>query len=467
MDAPRDFAKSFKSFMDQMAASAPVQEAPLLRRVREHLGADPASLAIVSHTFPASDHPNLQRAIDAWVTEPGRSMEVLGISSAAMGFMRVGLAQCVAAADHRGLPLNIGPAQYRDVHIGDDRYLSCLHHGLALLTGSSPMVALIAGPGEMGLHRDCVIEVIARDQADAQAFVNELRSLVRQRNVYRGRVISIGVDQHHNLRVEFHRLPAVAREQIILPTGVLERIERYTVGFSRMETELRAAGRHIKRGMLLYGPPGTGKTFTATHLAARMPERTVLLVTGRTQGLIESTCAMARALQPSTVILEDVDLIGVARDQRSEGCATPLLFELMNQMDGLGEDADVLFILTTNRPDVLEPALASRPGRIDQAVEVPLPDAECRRRLFDLYAKGLTLHGVDVDSIVKRTHGASAAFMRELLRRAAMIAADVSPAMIVTNRELDEAIHELTIHGGPLMRNLLGFASSSGEDELE
>ena len=53
----------------------------------------------------------------------------------------------------------------------------------------------------------------------------------------------------------------------------------------------------------------------------------------------------------------------------------PLLFELLNEMDGLSEDADVIFTLTTNRPDLLEPALAARPGRVDQATEITLPDA--------------------------------------------------------------------------------------------
>jgi ATP-dependent 26S proteasome regulatory subunit len=64
----------------------------------------------------------------------------------------------------------------------------------------------------------------------------------------------------------------------------------------------------------------------------------------------------------------------------------PLLFELLNEMDGLAEDMDVLFLLTTNRTDVLEPALAARPGRIDQSVELPLPDATDRRRLIELSA---------------------------------------------------------------------------------
>jgi ATP-dependent 26S proteasome regulatory subunit len=98
---------------------------------------------------------------------------------------------------------------------------------------------------------------------------------------------------------------------------------------------------------------------------------------------------MARLLQPSIVVLEDVDLI--AEERTREGACSAVLFELLNQMDGLADDADILFLLTTNRPDILEPALASRPGRIDQAIEIPLPDAACRRRLLELYGRGLTL----------------------------------------------------------------------------
>ncbi|MFX4971138.1 AAA family ATPase, partial [Acinetobacter baumannii] len=90
---------------------------------------------------------------------------------------------------------------------------------------------------------------------------------------------------------------------------------------------------------------------------------------------------------------------------------TALLLELLNEMDGLADDVDVLFVLTTNRPEILEPALAARPGRIDQAYEVPLPDAQCRKRLFDLYCDGLTMKVDDMDLYVKRTAGASGAFI--------------------------------------------------------
>ena len=125
-------------------------------------------------------------------------------------------------------------------------------------------------------------------------------------------------------------------------------------------------------------------------------------------------------MAPVTVILEDVDLIGTLREHQTVG-ANALLFELLNQMDGLAEDADVLFILTTNRPDVLEPALAARPGRIDEAIEIPMPDAECRRRLIDLYAKGIELQLQNSESLIERTQGMSAAFIRELLRRTTVL----------------------------------------------
>jgi len=134
-----------------------------------------------------------------------------------------------------------------------------------------------------------------------------------------------------------------------------------------------------------------------------------------------------------------------------------VLFELLNQMDGLADDADILFLLTTNRPDILEPALASRPGRIDQAIEVPLPDAECRRRLFDLYGRGLTLKLDQLDRFITKTDGASAAFIRELLRKAALFAADESlGSPVLTDRHIDEALHELVVAGGELTKSLLG-----------
>ena len=93
-------------------------------------------------------------------------------------------------------------------------------------------------------------------------------------------------------------------------------------------------------------------------------------------------------------------------------------------MDGLGSEADVTFLLTTNRADLLEGALAARPGRVDHAVELPVPDADARRRLIELYQGRLVLELADPDAPVRRTEGVTASFLKELLRRAALSAAE-------------------------------------------
>ena len=123
------------------------------------------------------------------------------------------------------------------------------------------------------------------------------------------------------------------------------------------------------------------------------------------------------------IVVEDVDLIAEERDHYS-GSAMPLLFTLLNEMDGLDEDADVVFLLTTNRADLLEDALASRPGRVDQAVHIDLPDREARQRLAELYRRGLALDDSRLDTVLDRTDGVTASFLKELLRRAAVVAAD-------------------------------------------
>ncbi len=107
-------------------------------------------------------------------------------------------------------------------------------------------------------------------------------------------------------------------------------------------------------------------------------------------------------------------------------------------------------------PEILEPALAARPGRVDQAYEVPLPDADCRRRMFDVYSKGLTVKVENMDVFIKRTAGASGAFIGELMRKAALFAAPDADPIVVRDRHLDEAMHEMVVAGGSLTKSLLG-----------
>lgn len=117
------------------------------------------------------------------------------------------------------------------------------------------------------------------------------------------------------------------------------------------------------------------------------------------------------------VVIEAVDSIARKREEMYEPCDESLLNKLLNEMDGLREDAAVLFVPTTNRPEHLEAALASRPGRIDQAIEFPLQDEQGRRQLIRLHLCGLTLAEEAVELMVKKTKNASPAFIKELMRR--------------------------------------------------
>jgi ATP-dependent 26S proteasome regulatory subunit len=182
-----------------------------------------------------------------------------------------------------------------------------------------------------------------------------------------------------------------------------------------------------------------------------------VILSGVGAGALGQAVAIARSLQPSMVVLEDVDLVAMERMMPGMG-TNPLLFQLLNEMDGLAEDADVIFVLTTNRVELLEPALAARPGRVDQAVEIKLPDLESRRRLFELYLRGVdhsVVPGPELDRLIERTAGTSAAFIKELVRRAVLGALDAAePTLSATH--LDGALTDLLDHSTPILRSTLG-----------
>ena len=461
--AAREFAAAFSGLMEwastQVQLGSRSNEA--VRLVRDHLGEAGRATSVVGRVLPLFQQVNLQVALDAWTVEDGRSVQVHGLA-VPQHYGPFGLQELLHG---EGLPpVRLSAPDLDDLPSGPDSTVACWRSALLLVTDARGAYVLLARGPQMHGEPELSVEVVGLETPAAQDVHNELAALRSRLDVHRGQLLEL-VPTGGGVRVEFPVLPATAREDVVLPEDVLRRIERHTLDMAARRDDLRAAGQHLKRGLLLYGPPGTGKTHTTRYVVQRLEGSTVLLLSGAALHMIGMVTSLARELQPAVLVLEDVDL--VAEDRGFGPDSSPVLFELLDAMDGAAADADLLFLLTTNRADLLEPALAARPGRVDVAVEIELPDADARRRLFDVYARGVPLdvRAEDVDAAVERTDGVTASFLKELLRRAVLesLTETAGPLTAVTGAHLSRALDDLLDSSQSVTRALLGVpADQSG-----
>jgi ATP-dependent 26S proteasome regulatory subunit len=450
-----EFVTTFRAFLEEVVhdhrGQRVADENALLPLLRDHLGADPRRLPVITEEIPA----HLFVDLDVALTEVSARGEhrLIGVGGGEQR-RHHSLSEIVENADRFG-QFPSGAVDYRSIPTGPDSARQAVSFGMRLFPyGGSPVVVLQRSAEARFGQQAARMEILTPGEGVAAALITEVRELMLERSVMRGQVLSLGGSSYEPGvgEITFHRRPSLRPDEIILPDGVLDRIHRHVAGIAKHREVLRAAGQHLKRGLLLYGPPGTGKTHTVRYLLGALPDVTVLLLAGPSIAYVSEAAQMARALQPALVVLEDCDLVADSREFHHG--PQPLLFAVLEALDGVGSDADVAFLLTTNRVGVLEPALAQRPGRVDLAVEVPLPGAEARRRLLRLYARDLPFTAGALDTAADRAEGVTASFAKELVRRAVLIAADAGhpPA----DADLTEALDELLTQAEQITRSLLG-----------
>jgi hypothetical protein len=385
-----DLGRLARRLLNRAVEVARTPDRPLRRVLLEHLGPDASSLPTVSATWPAYEHVNVQVGLDAWLDgSPGRRHEVVGITGVGMlRHMEVSIGDFIQAS--RDMVSSAGASGVITTAVpcgpgGKSR--ACVINGIYLVQDGEDRLAVMVQSVARGPSPEIVLQIAGPSASRIEAVQDQIRRLAAEHSVFRGQVISFGPEMLGPGRMaaplSFLERPAVTRDQIVLPADLLDDIERQVLGVSRHSPRLLASRQHLKRGILLHGAPGTGKTHTVSYLLGQMPDVTAIVIAGRALGRITEACSLARTLQPAVIIVEDVDLIAEERTARPG--VHPLLFQLLNEMEGLNSAADVTFLLTTNRADLLEPALAARPGRVDLAAELPLPDEQARRALLRLY----------------------------------------------------------------------------------
>lgn len=441
---------------------SPVLTADLLR---DHFAPNAIDQIVVAErTFPFRVRADLQRAVDR-LLQAGVS-HFSGVQKE-HDYNGLKFSDCLLPHEHN--PVCCVPREFEEVDIGEDEPIRCLKTGLWLLDRRENRFAVLLSPATqyqmpVGVRIDVAVLNGASGLRITNDLFRDLEKAVSESASYRGKILSLERSEYsyrgQSAGIRVHRLRTVQRDQVILPRKTVDLLDRNVVQFVQRRSDLRKFQQATKKGILFYGPPGTGKTHTIHYLAAALPGHTTLLITAEQVGLLDEYMTLARLLQPSIVVIEDVDLI--ARDRSNmDACSEVMLNKLLNEMDGLREEADIMFLLTTNRPEALEPALASRPGRIDQAIEFPLPDEEGRAKLIRLYSQGIELAPDLVDEVSKRTDRVSAAFIKELMRRSTQFHLERNGAGRLEIADVERALEEMLFSGGSLNLKLLGAGGAT------
>lgn len=443
------------------------QQNPLIcTALKEHFANCPLhELVTATREFPVTTRLDLQAAIAEVLTGPLEPKKLLGTHST-YSFETATFSHLLVENDNAVM---IAPLRYDEIDAGETLPVRCLKDGLWLCFNDSHPFALFLSRAhkhgrDTGLHLEIAVKPGEHGLGLTRRIFDQIERKVNHAGSYRGKVLSLEASDNYSGAVggvKVHRLKSVRRDEVILPDKTLSVLEHNVTRFIEQRNKLHDMQLGLKKGLLFYGPPGTGKTHTIHYLASQMKEHTTLLITADQVALLDEYMQLARFLQPAMVVIEDVDLIARARTSMHNPCEESLLNRLLNEMDGLREDAKVLFVLTTNRPGQLEEALTSRPGRIDQAIEFPLPDEAGRRKLILLYSGGLKLDDALLSFLVQKSGGGSGAFIKELMRRSAQFCFEAGAKGLMESH-VESALDEMLFSGGTLNAKLLGLAQRAG-----
>lgn len=225
------------------------------------------------------------------------------------------------------------------------------------------------------------------------------------------------------------------------------------IKFLKNPADFQKLGAKLPKGVLLYGAPGTGKTLLAKAVAGEAKvsffsasaSEFVEMFVGVGAARVRDLFANAKKNAPAIIFIDELDAVGRRRfagiggghDEREQ-----TLNQLLIELDGFESQSGIILMGSTNRPDVLDPAL-TRPGRFDRHINVPSPDMKGREEILKVHAKKVKMaKEVDLSVIAKSTPGFVGADLANVINEAAILAARFDkPA--VTNADIEEAVERV------------------------
>ena len=233
------------------------------------------------------------------------------------------------------------------------------------------------------------------------------------------------------------------------------------VDFLKNSKKYTSLGARIPKGVLLVGPPGTGKTLLAKAVAgeANVPffsisgSDFVEMFVGVGASRVRDLFKVAKENAPCLIFIDEIDAVGRQRgagmggghDEREQ-----TLNQLLVEMDGFSNNAGIIMIAATNRPDVLDPALL-RPGRFDRQITIDAPDIKGRVEILKVHSRGKKFEeGINFEDVAHRIPGFTGADIENLLNEAALLVARGNREKISLN-DIDEAIDRVLM--GPAKRS--------------
>ena len=281
-----------------------VQEGPqLLTTLTDHLSVPAESLSVVVEEIPPHRFVDADILMAEIAGENG-DFRLVGIGG---GDQRHHQSLSDMLQQSQFFPqFPLSQPDFTNLAVGPDEQRQAVALGLWLFShGGSPVVVLQRDANPRYGRQSASLEVLASEPGSAAEFLAEFRRRMQHRSVLKGQVISLVMGEYgpSAAGVTFHARPVLPASEVILPEGLLQKVSDHALGIAEHRDSLNEYGQHLKRGILLYGKPGTGKTHTVRYLLSRSSGTTAILLSGGSLARISEAATMARALQPSIVVL--------------------------------------------------------------------------------------------------------------------------------------------------------------------